>query len=92
MEQIETKAELQAKVKELGILDPEVRWGTGKGHHQKSIELCNALSVMDIVFCNDYFCWKSGGDGDNGEILMYNLDMIFELQESGYTISYSAWQ
>jgi hypothetical protein len=27
----------------------------------------------------DYFCWKTGGDGDNGETLMYQMDAFFEL-------------
>ena len=28
---------------------------------------------------DDHFCWKKGGDGDNGETLMYQLDAFFEL-------------
>jgi len=30
---------------------------------------------------DDHFCWKSGGDGDNGEQLMYQLDVLFERQD-----------
>ena len=57
------------------------RWEMGMPHHQKSIELFKRLQQIDIEFCNDYFCWKSGGDGDNGEILMYELDILFEERE-----------
>jgi len=92
MEILKTKAELESKIKELGILDPGVRWETGGEHHPKSIELYKALSTIDIVFANDYFCWKAGGDGDNGETLMYEFDMIFELQSNGYIISDKAWR
>jgi hypothetical protein len=30
---------------------------------------------------HDYFGWKCGGDGDNGETLMYELDILFEERE-----------
>jgi hypothetical protein len=32
MQSIETRAELEAKVKEFGILDPGARWETGANH------------------------------------------------------------
>ena len=38
--------------------------------------------LMDHDF-NDYedhFCWKKGGDGDNGETLMFQMDPFFEGQ------------
>ena len=37
------------------------------------------LSEHDFLDYNDYFCWKVGGDGDNGESLMYQMDAFFEL-------------
>ena len=89
---IETKLALQNKVKELNILTPNERWESGKDHHNKSKILYDSISAMDLVFSDDYFCWKSGGDGDNGEELMYELDMIFELEDLGYTISSKAWK
>jgi len=35
----------------------------------------------DFKFNNDYFCWKIGGDGDNGEELMYELDEYFAAKD-----------
>ena len=36
---------------------------------------------MDWFYGDDYFCWKKGGDGDNGETLMFELDIYFEEQD-----------
>lgn len=58
--------------------DINKRWENGIEHHPKSLELFEALSVIDYKFGDDSFCWKSGGDGDNGETLMYELDIYFE--------------
>lgn len=62
--------------------DPNFRWENGISHHPDSIKLFKELSELDFKYCNDYFCWKSGGDGDNGETLMYLLDMLFERRAS----------
>ncbi len=62
--------------------DLTVRWERGAKHHPKSVELMKALEVIDFELCNDHFCWKIGGDGDNGEMLMYEMDVFFELQEA----------
>jgi hypothetical protein len=61
--------------------DPGVRWEQGRDHHPESKKLYTELADLDFRFNNDYFCWKSGGDGDNGETLMYLLDMIFERRD-----------
>lgn len=58
------------------------RWEEGIEHHPKSYELYKRIAEVDYVWCNDSFCWKSGGDGDNGEALMYLLDIIFDEDES----------
>jgi hypothetical protein len=58
--------------------DINKRWESGTDHHPKSVELFNAISKIDCDHCDDYFCWKSGGDGDNGETFMYQLDIYFE--------------
>jgi hypothetical protein len=92
MKILSTKAKLLAKIKELGILNPSDKWESGGDHHPKSIVVYQSLSVIDMNFSDDYFCWKSGGDGDNGEQLMYELDMVFELEDKGYRISKEAWQ
>ena len=66
--------------------DIDKRWEDGTPHHPKSIELFKTLADIDLRYCNDSLCWKSGGDGDNGEMLMYALDIYFECQESGEKI------
>lgn len=49
-------------------------------HLKESIELFNFISELDFREANDYFCWKSGGDGDNGEVLMNELDEFFRIR------------
>lgn len=63
--------------------DINKRWEEGTDHHPKSIELFKALEHIDLVHGKDFFYWKSGGDGDNGEMLMYELDIYFECQDAG---------
>ena len=58
--------------------DINKRWETGIPHHPESKRLFKRLQAIDWQHCNDYFCWKWGGDGDNGETLMYELDILFE--------------
>jgi hypothetical protein len=55
-------------------------------HHPKSMELYRAISLIDYKYCGDSLCWKSGGDGDNGEMLMTALDIYFECLEQGEEI------
>lgn len=52
-------------------------YGMSKEHNPKSKEIYDFISELD--FANgDYFCFKSGGDGDNGEFLMTLLDYYFK--------------
>jgi hypothetical protein len=51
-------------------------------HDPRSEEIVRALAEIDFEFFDDHFCWKVGGDGDNGEALMYELDEYF-LQKAG---------
>jgi len=55
------------------------RWNEGVDHHPMSERLMRFLAEHDLNDYGDYFCWKMGGDGDNGEILMYQMDAFFEL-------------
>lgn len=48
----------------------------GKVHSQKSKKLYDFISKLDFEN-GDYFCFKDGGDGDNGEFLMDLLDCYF---------------
>lgn len=54
------------------------RWEKGVEHDPRSVAIFEGISKIDFEECGDYFCWKSGGDGDNGETLMYLLDVYFE--------------
>jgi hypothetical protein len=54
------------------------RWGQGVEHHPMSMRLMKFLSDHDFHDYNDYFGWNMGGDGDNGETLMYEMDAFFE--------------
>lgn len=48
----------------------------GKRHNPKSVEIYDFISKLDFEN-GDYFCFKDGGDGDNGEFLMDLLDCYF---------------
>ena len=57
------------------------RWEQGIKHDSKSEELVRAIADLDFKYGGDFFCFKVGGDGDNGEHLMYLLDIYYELKE-----------
>lgn len=59
------------------------RWSKGVPHHPKSYQLMKYLESIDFNLYGDYFGWKVGGDGDNGETLMYQMDAFFEAQDRG---------
>lgn len=63
--------------------NPGERWEKGIDHHPKSIELFKFISAQDFIN-GDQFYFKSGGDGDNGESLMYLMDMFFEKQDNSH--------
>ena len=67
-------------------LDITNRWGKGTDHHPKSIELMRSLARIDRNLCGGYFDWETGGDGDNGETLMYQLDIYFECLDAGLNL------
>lgn len=57
------------------------RWEEDIDHHPKSLELMTFMEKHDFNDYGDYFCWKTGGDGDNGETLMYEMDAYFEQKD-----------
>jgi len=57
------------------------RWEEGKEHHLEAEKLAHEIGEIDWMFCSDSFCFKFGGDGDNGENLVYLLDILFELRD-----------
>lgn len=63
------------KAKRLTI---EQRWEQGVPHDPRSESLYKAIADLDFKECGDSFGFKCGGDGDNGENLMYLLDVYFE--------------
>lgn len=68
------------KAFDLGL--PQIsRWEEGVPHHHMSIRLMKFLQESDYKDYEDHFGWKVGGDGDNGETLMYQMDVFFELQD-----------
>ncbi|MCK5600326.1 hypothetical protein KAR91_00485 [Candidatus Pacearchaeota archaeon] len=54
------------------------RWSKGIPHHPKSEKLFKRIAELDFFTNDDYFCWDHGGDGDNGETLMFLFDIYFE--------------
>ena len=47
------------------------------------IIILTSIILLCLFYDNsDYFCWKTGGDGDNGEILAFVLDIYFEEQDA----------
>ncbi len=91
MKIIKTKAKLKSIAKELGI-ELGDRWEKGIDHHPKSMPLIHSISAIDTILFDNYFDWRSGGDGDNGETLAYQLDVIFDFADKGYEVSRTAWQ
>jgi hypothetical protein len=59
----------------------------GIPHHPKSIALYKKLAQIDFEQGGDYFDWNSGGDGDNGEHMMYEMDIMFEEDTSSPRLS-----
>lgn len=54
------------------------RWVDGIDHEPESDALSMLISEMDFAHFGDSFCFKFGGDGDNGETLAYILDALIE--------------
>ena len=57
-------------------LSIEERGELGIPHHKKSEEIQKVIYELDT-----YGTYSFGGDGDNGEDILYYLDIYFERQE-----------
>lgn len=55
------------------------RWEKGIDHDPRSEKIGRAIGYIDYEVLGDTLGWKFGGDGDNGEALLYALDIYFEL-------------
>lgn len=58
----------------------EKRWERGMDHHPKSIEFAKHVHAVEMMSKNDFYL-DFGGDGDNGETVLFLLDIFFEAQE-----------
>ena len=68
------------RAKANGFCDQD-RWGEDVDHHPKSLELMKFLEKHDLHDYGEYFCWNVGGDEDNGETLMCEMDAYFEQKD-----------
>ncbi len=68
------------QAKQAGLTNKD-RWGEGIDHYPMSLRLMDFLKEHDFNDYDDHFCWKSGGDGDNGEALMFQMDAFWELMD-----------
>ncbi len=57
------------------------RWEQQIPHDPRSKKIAKGIAKIDFEQCSDSFCFKFGGDGDNGETLMYLLDAYFEQED-----------
>lgn len=62
--------------------DIEKRWDKGVSHHPESVRIMHEIADVDWNHNDYHFDWKSGGDGDNGEELMYEMDIVFERRDA----------
>lgn len=73
---------LWGQCKKLDIeADIAKRWEQGIDHHPEAERIFELIKDSDWAFGNDYFCWKDGGDGDNGECLKFALSVLLELRD-----------
>ena len=59
------------------------RWGNCIDHDPRSEKIARTIGEINFNVQQDSLCLKFGGDGDNGEELMYSLDIYFELLDKG---------
>lgn len=62
--------------------DINKRWERGTPHHPKSKALMHKLAELDWELLKGHFDFKTGGDGDSGETLMYLMDVMFEEEDN----------
>jgi hypothetical protein len=52
-------------------------------HDPRTIKMYEFISQLDFNEANDAFGFVSGGDGDNGEHLMYLMDCYYAALDDG---------
>jgi hypothetical protein len=75
-----------SEAKEAGFTSKN-RWEEDIPHHPMSERVAKFIADHDYMDYGDGFDWKFGGDGDNGETLMYQLDAFFEFLDSKGEVS-----
>jgi len=79
----ETESKLVKRIEKANVeTDITKRWSEGTEHHPEAEKLAREIGSIDWIFGDDSFCFKFGGDGDNGEMLAYLLDILFELRDA----------
>ena len=63
-------------------ISPDDRWDQGIEHDPRSEALYGFLAEYDWKFGDDSMGLRAGGDGDNGEALMYLLDEYYAALDS----------
>lgn len=63
-------------------ISPDSRWEQGIEHDGRSQEIYDFIAAYDSKHNGDSLVLSSGGDGDNGESLMYLLDEYFAALDS----------
>lgn len=78
-----TKKNVKIKGLDLTGVETDIgkRWEQGTPHHPEAERMARQIGEIDFHLCDDSMCWKFGGDGDNGENLLYALDIIFEARD-----------
>lgn len=67
-----------AAARAMGLVGVD-RWSDDVKHHPKSERLMRFMQLHDDRDFGNYFDWRVGGDGDNGESAMYQMDAFFEM-------------
>lgn len=70
-----------AHAQRLNLIDIP-RWEEGIDHHPESERAIRFLAEHDFYHGGDSLQIQVGGDGDNGEEMMYGLDVYFEMRDA----------
>ena len=62
------------------------RFNAGIPHNEKSVEIMAGIGRIDFYNNGDSLKLRTGYDTDNGETLLYLLDIYFECIETGEKI------
>lgn len=68
------------------MITPKQRWEEGIDHDPRSEEIIRAMAKLDVAIGGDALWINIGGDGDNGEHMMYLLDCYFEAKDNNLTL------